>query len=240
MSVQRRVSVIVWAALLCATAGCGDDGGPTGTSKNKTSCRDASGPWVSNPVWLCAEEWCEVEIFMTLEQTGCQLTSELEPSFAGSISGDSVFLTLGDPAEPPYLQCRLELTSDTLMEGMAVLDGDEENAFPITWKGPSSDCEGTVSVGVTAGSEVAIDWNPECSICLLLVEPVGSGSDMWVIYVDNANNISPPVTYGVAPVGCTEDAPAVPLVAGQGYEVFLWRWVEGVGYRAVGYERFVR
>jgi hypothetical protein len=241
MNMRPKASAVLWAALLCVTSSCGDDdGGPTGTSKTKTSCRDVSGPWVSNSVWLCAEEWCEVEIFMKLEQDGCQLTNELEPSVAGSISGDSVFVALSSPAEPPYLECRLELESDLLMSGMAVLDGDEENAFPITWKGPSSDCEGTVSIDVSAGGDVTIDWAPDCGICLLLVEPVASGSDMWSIYVEEANDIVPSITYGVAPAGAIEDMPAIPLVAGQRYEVILWRWVDGVGYRTVGYEEFVR
>jgi hypothetical protein len=89
----------------------------------------------------------------------------------------------------------------------------------------------TVSVAptVTVGASVVFDWNPACGVALLLVEE--GASDRWVINTpestwytpSEANAILPPVTYGEAPAGLEEDFPAEPLVAGQTYELVLWR-----------------
>lgn len=56
-------------------------------------------------------------------------------------------------------------------------------------------------------------------------------SDRWLINTPEsswytpsaANAILPPVTYGEAPAGLEEGFPADPLVAGQTYELVLWR-----------------
>lgn len=96
--------------------------------------------------------------------------------------------------------------------------------------------EGTTAVeaAIGVGSSVTFDWSPACGVALLLVEPVGSGSDQWGLMTPEdtwdtpgeGNAIRPPVTYGVVPSG-TATATMEPetLVAGQSYELILWRIV---------------
>ncbi|HUG01385.1 MAG TPA: hypothetical protein VML95_05945 [Longimicrobiales bacterium] len=89
-------------------------------------------------------------------------------------------------------------------------------------------CEATtnsVEASVAVGQAVVFDWTPACEVALLLVEPTGSGHDLWAVSVDDAeaNGIAPPVTYGVLPEGAESSSAAEPLISGQRYELILWR-----------------
>jgi hypothetical protein len=97
--------------------------------------------------------------------------------------------------------------------------------------GPGKSCGadvGSVTATVSVTGTVVFDWNPRCKVALLLVEQ--DASDRWAISVpgfdpstEADNIISPPITYGQAPAGTEEDPPAQPLVAGQTYELVLWK-----------------
>lgn len=92
-----------------------------------------------------------------------------------------------------------------------------------------TDDTGTVVATITSGLTPTLEWDPACSIALLLVEE--EASDMWGVSTDEgvwddaaqANRITPPVTYGVAPAGITAFQDPLPLQAGVTYELVLWR-----------------
>jgi hypothetical protein len=48
-------------------------------------------------------------------------------------------------------------------------------------------------------------------------------SDMWFISATGSGTIGSGVKYGTVPSGATENAPALTLLAGQTYEVILFR-----------------
>jgi hypothetical protein len=85
-------------------------------------------------------------------------------------------------------------------------------------------CTGSVSVTVSEGLEPTFSWTPNCRLFFLLVEPSDSGDDQWHVISDSANVIAPPVKYGVVPDGAVERNPAVDLVPGHAYHVYLFRW----------------
>ncbi|MEN8184751.1 MAG: hypothetical protein ABFS46_19695 [Myxococcota bacterium] len=81
-----------------------------------------------------------------------------------------------------------------------------------------------VEASVTVGAEVVFDWTPACDVALVLVEPLGSGADLWAVALpDESNGIAPPVTYGVVPPGAESNEAAAPLTPGETYELILWR-----------------
>jgi len=88
---------------------------------------------------------------------------------------------------------------------------------------------GSVTATVSIGQAVIFDWEPRCAVALLLVED--DGSDVWAINTDDstwddpeqANRISPPVTYGIAPPAIPESYGPLALVDGTTYELVLWR-----------------
>ena len=89
---------------------------------------------------------------------------------------------------------------------------------------PLSDCTGQVSITVSSGTTPTISWTPACRLSLVLVEPVNSGDDLWVIGTDSANAIAPPIVYGVTPPGARQIWGPTTLVTGQGYGVYVFRW----------------
>lgn len=98
--------------------------------------------------------------------------------------------------------------------------------------GPGTQCAddaGSVTVTVSDASSPVLSWDPACGVAMLLVEE--DASDRWAISTDEevwgdpeqANLITPPVTYGVVPPGTVQSEPAAPLTEGVVYEVVLWR-----------------
>ena len=84
------------------------------------------------------------------------------------------------------------------------------------------ECTGPVTVEVSSGTSPTFDWSPECRLFLVLVE-LGA-TDQWIVVSEGENAIAPPVRYGVVPDGAVEQELAIPLVAGQAYDVNLFRW----------------
>ena len=74
---------------------------------------------------------------------------------------------------------------------------------------------------VTVGASVVFDWSPRCPVALVLIEE--GAHDKWLVSTGSANAITPPVTYGQVPAGATDSYGPEPLVAGQTYELILWR-----------------
>jgi hypothetical protein len=97
-----------------------------------------------------------------------------------------------------------------------------------------TDRTGSVMATVTGGSNPVFGWDPPCPVALLLVE--GPGGDTWVIgsddatwsVPDQANLISPPITYGTAslPPGVQTEYGPEPLTVGAVYDVILFRAVD--------------
>jgi hypothetical protein len=84
------------------------------------------------------------------------------------------------------------------------------------------ECTGAVTITVSSGTSPTFDWNPACRLFLVLVE-LGAG-DQWLVLSEGTNAIAPPVQYGVVPAGASQQEPAIPLQAGQTYDVTLARW----------------
>lgn len=92
----------------------------------------------------------------------------------------------------------------------------------------------SVTVTVTGADTPVFDWNPACSVALLLVE--GAGGDTWVISSDDAtwsspeqaNLISPPVTYGTTslPAGVQTEYGPLPLSRASAYDVIPFQVVD--------------
>ena len=94
---------------------------------------------------------------------------------------------------------------------------------------------------VSSGRSVVFDWEPTCPMAMVLVEE--DGSDMWAIAddegdnnvwdgPDEANLITPPVTYGVVPAVAGEPLQTrgpLPLAAGVTYDLVLIRVLSAGG-----------
>ncbi len=98
----------------------------------------------------------------------------------------------------------------------------------------------SVTATVSGGSSPSFDWQPRCAVALLLVEDQ-HGGDQWVVETPQAswsdataaNRIAPPVRYGIMPSGTVEYQAPTALVAGQPYQLVLWRVIPA-GASAVG------
>jgi hypothetical protein len=105
----------------------------------------------------------------------------------------------------------------------------DDPASPEDQSRPCTDDTGTVAVTVTSAQAPTFEWDPACSVAMLLVEE--DASDTWGVGTDEnlwddpsqANLIGPPVTYGVVPAGSSAFQEPLPLVSGVTYELILWR-----------------
>jgi hypothetical protein len=92
--------------------------------------------------------------------------------------------------------------------------------------GPESDrvCTGSVRVTATNTTTPMVTWFPQCQVNVIVFhEPDFLVRALWVV-LDPArgNPITSPVQFGMVPAGATEEAPAIPMVAGGTYVVELW------------------
>jgi hypothetical protein len=105
----------------------------------------------------------------------------------------------------------------------ALLAGCDDDPAGVRENDEVVDCGddvASVEITVSGGASPVIDWSPRCRVTLLLVEE--GAHDIWSLRGDeDANDVEPPVTYGVAPQGLT-GAEAEPLRAGHTYEIILW------------------
>ena len=89
---------------------------------------------------------------------------------------------------------------------------------------PIAECTGSVTVGVSQGTQPTITWTPKCRLFIVVVESAATGHDSWSITSPGTNSNSPDVIYGHAPVGTQEGQVATALIPGQLYTVALRRF----------------
>lgn len=105
----------------------------------------------------------------------------------------------------------------TLSCAMAACSSD-----PTSPDGSISECTGPVTITVSSGTSPTFDWAPRCRLFFVLVE-LGA-DDQWGVISEGSNAITPPLRYGVVPAFAVQRDPAIPLQAGQTYDVTLARW----------------
>ena len=101
---------------------------------------------------------------------------------------------------------------------------------------------GIVTLTLSGGAQPVLNWDPDCSVALLLIKEAGV-RDLWnistfreeVVLLDPAkgNLITPPVTYGVVPTGVLRIWGPETLTSGV-LQVLLQRILED----GRGWERF--
>lgn len=90
--------------------------------------------------------------------------------------------------------------------------------------GALEDCPATVAVVVGSGPNPTFNWQPQCRLFFINVEPADAGGDLWTVITRGENAISPTVTYGVVPAGATQITEPAVLEAGVLYKVVLARF----------------
>jgi hypothetical protein len=90
-------------------------------------------------------------------------------------------------------------------------------------------CGHDVQASVSPGLTPTISWTPACevgaiSVVRMWLDSTGSTVSelVWAIETSNeADRLTPPVIFGVTPLGVRSTAPARPLVVGQWYNLTL-------------------
>jgi len=97
---------------------------------------------------------------------------------------------------------------------------DDDTTDPVVLE----DCPAAVAVVVGSGLNPTFDWQPQCQLFFINVEPADAGNDLWTVITRGENGISPTVAYGVVPVGATQITEPTSLQAGTLYKVVLARF----------------
>ena len=117
----------------------------------------------------------------------------------------------------------------TLATAMVVAACSDDPTSPNDDSASLSCDADTGTVDVTVGASGVFDWSPACAVALLLVED--EASDMWGVSTDDAtwnipdqaNLITPPLSYGAPQTGASQFQEPLPLLSGVTYELILWR-----------------
>jgi len=236
----RFIQVIAILSVLIFT-GCSDDdsGGGQGPPVG-SSCADVTGTWSMEleveSTWFggVLSSIAELAQSDTCTVTG---TMVLGPLIEGYSTQDSLYFVYGEIGSAPEDQvyCALAIIDEYHMEGLYV---SSDGSGAIRMHGPDPDCSGMVEMQVSAGLSPSFSWEPGCSVSFMIIEPVGSGSDQWLVGNENANDLDSGVTYGIAPPG-VNSRDVTPLLEGVPYEVVLYRWLEmDDAYLMAGYALF--
>jgi hypothetical protein len=118
-------------------------------------------------------------------------------------------------ATPAASRALRTLTAACVLASVACGDDDSTGL-------PAGNCTTDVTISVSAGTTPTFTWSPACRVTALLVE-VEAGGDVWYIEATGAQGIASGVVYGTEPAGAEEDQPAIPLVAGETYDVLVAR-----------------
>lgn len=238
---MRRCNLVISILCVLALIGCGDDdsdgklGPPAGDS-----CADVAGTW-SMELEIDSDWFGGVlsSIAELAQSDTCTITGAmvLGPVIEGYSTGDSLHFSYGMPGTAPEdrVRCDLAIIDEYLMEGRYVAT---DGSGAMRMHGPDPDCSGTAALAVSAGLSPTFSWQPGCPASLLIIEPLGSGADQWLVGNENANDLVSGIAFGIAPPG-VGSREVVPLVAGVAYRVALYRWLErDDAYLMVGYAIF--
>ena len=83
----------------------------------------------------------------------------------------------------------------------------------------------SLAVTVTATPDAVFDWSPSCPMLWLWVQPLNDDVVWYLVSESLDNTISPPVSYGVVPIGARPSRPAPTLDTGSCYHVYVDRAV---------------
>ena len=235
---MRRLVTILVLTLWTCSSGCGksDDGPVTPAGE----CADLRGNWTLALVDLDPDVWFPmISIPFTMAQSSdCKVSAESELWGDVLVSGwattDSLFLKL-ESAIPnsrssDVTLCKLARQDQYHYTGFWATDLSDG---PATLLGPAPDCSGVVELSIGPGLTPVFDWKPNCAVSFLLIE-TADGGDMWFVGNTEDNLLEPPITYGETPAGGVFADESYPLVHGETYSVFLYKYLEE-GYLIVDY-----
>lgn len=100
----------------------------------------------------------------------------------------------------------------------------------------SSSCPDDVALSVTPGTEPTFQWSPSCEVVELQVYQ--GGHVVWTVHAFGGRSFAPPVRYGIAPEGATEQGGPEPLQSGVTYRVFIHEPGPGQSLRTVATTEF--
>jgi hypothetical protein len=228
------MSMLLWTGCSDDDSGLGPEipagGNCTNVAGNWSMALETEGGWFGGVLSSVAE---------LVQSDTCTVTGTmvLGPLIEGYVTNDSLYFWYGETGAAPEdkVYCALAIIDEYFMEGEYT---SIEESGVITLHGPNPDCSGTVELQVSAGLSPVFSWQPGCSVSFMLIEPLGSGADQWMVGNENANDLVSGVSYGVAPIGINS-RDTVPLEVGTPYEVVLYRWSRtDDAYLMVGYALF--
>jgi hypothetical protein len=113
------------------------------------------------------------------------------------------------------------LYSVPVLLAVALVSGcNDDTTDPVVLE----DCPAAVTVAVGSGLNPTFNWQPQCRLFFINVEPADAGNDLWTVITRGENGISPTVAHGVVPAGATQLTEPAVLEAGTVYKVVLARF----------------
>lgn len=96
-------------------------------------------------------------------------------------------------------------------------------------------CPDEVMLNVSAGTRPTFSWSPACKVVELQV--YREGDVLWTVHAFDSS-FGPPVRYGDAPEGATEQVGPEPLQSNRTYRVFIHEPGPGLSLRTVATAEF--
>jgi hypothetical protein len=96
-------------------------------------------------------------------------------------------------------------------------------------------CPDNVALNISAGMQPTFSWSPACKVVELQV--YREGNVVWTVHAFDGS-FGPPVRYGDAPEGATEQIGPEPLQSNRTYRVFIHEPGPGLSLRTVATAEF--